>query len=311
MAFEAKILADSINPRGQRLTTMQLTYPRCIHAEFMTHRMFSRNSASSRAIPFEKMIENILADPFVPIEWGKNQKGMSAREVFPPDSAVALAARSAWIECMKSTVRRAKVLHEMGLHKQIVNRLVEPWMWITVIASATCWDNFFKLRCHPDAEPHIQKIAYMARDLRSAAIPQEIKWGDWHLPLTGFDGDEGLLLNDLVKVSTARCARVSYLTHDGVRDVDADIKLHDRLSSNGHWSPFEHAAVAQEDVVFSGNYVNGWKQYRKLFAGETANILPLKTSQQEMAESIMRRLIEKPEIMDEIRDRLENDEIVD
>jgi len=274
VAFEAKILADSVNPNGQRLTTMSLTYPRCIHSEFMTHRMFSRNSASSRAIPFEKMIENILADPFIPIKWGKNQKGMQAYEEFEAGSAVALASESAWVECMKSTVRRAKVMHEMGLHKQIVNRLVEPWMWITVIASATCWDNFFKLRCHEAAEPHIQKIAYMARDLREAAEPTALDWGQWHLPLTGFDGDDELLSNDLVKVSVARCARVSYLTHEGVRDVEADIKLHDRLLGNGHWSPFEHAAVCHEEDVFSGNFVNGWRQYRKLFGNETADILP-------------------------------------
>lgn len=221
-------------------------------------------------IEFEKE-----ADPFVPIKWGKNQKGMQAYEEFAPDSAVALASREAWIQCMKSTVRRAKVLHEMGLHKQIVNRLVEPWMWITVIASATCWENFFKLRCHEAAEPHIQKIAYMARDLREANKPRELAWGEWHLPLTGFDGDETLLSNDLVKVSTARCARVSYLTHDGKRDVAADIALHDRLLGNGHWSPFEHCACATEGIVWSGNYVNGWKQYRKMFANETADVYDL------------------------------------
>ncbi len=113
MAYDAKILADSINPRGQRLTTMVLTYPRCVHAEFMTHRTFSRNSASSRAIPFEKMIARIEADPFVPIEWGKNQPGMQAREAFDPDTPQAHESEALWLECMKATIRQAKQLHSI------------------------------------------------------------------------------------------------------------------------------------------------------------------------------------------------------
>lgn len=274
--FDVQILLDAMHPGpGPRLTTMQLTYPRCIHSELMTHRMFSRNSASSRAIPIEKMIRNIEESPFIPIYWGLNQKGMQAGG----EHQAPAYCESVWLSGRDKAVATARQLNDMGLHKQIVNRVLEPWMWITVIATGIepAWENFFKLRCHPDAEPHIQKIAYMARGLFDAAEDlKPLKFGEDHLPLVGFEYDDVLTLDERRKVSVARCARVSYLTHDGKRDVNADLSLHHRLSTNCHWSPFEHVAQPINSNVKPGtsNFGPYWLQYRKMFQNEMCNKAP-------------------------------------
>lgn len=264
--YQARILCDSISPAGVRLTTMEVTYPRFVHSEFMTHRMFSRNAASSRAIPIKKMIANIIADPVEPVYWGKNQSGMQAKEELSIQEQAD--ASQIWADGLFHAIEYAELLDGMGVHKQIVNRLLEPWMWITVIVSATEWDNFFHLRCHPDAQPEIQKIAYMMEELYHINKPTE---ATIHVPLI-YPGDE--LVGDLwtietmKKVSVGRCARVSYLTHDGKRDPTADIELCNRLVDSGHWSPFEHVATASStpDHWF-GNF-RGWQQYRKEFKGE-------------------------------------------
>lgn len=272
--FSAKVLADSTNCCDNRLTTMELTYPRCVHSEFMTHRMFSRNAASSRAIPVEKMIEQVERDPFIPIHWGKAQKGMQAYEVL--DEYGQFHSERMWLATRDATVHSVRYLLGLGLHKQIANRLLEPWMWITVIATGNegAWNNFFALRCHHEAEPHIQKIAEMAREVRRQATPQKLSDGQWHLPLIGFEGDELLSVEDQVKVSVGRCARVSYLTMNGVRDTLKDVELHDRLLASKHFSPFEH--VAQHSYSWipddeSGNLGKGWTQYRKTLKGEYQN----------------------------------------
>lgn len=275
--FDAKILADSISPAGCRLTTFELTFPRVILAEFNTHRMLSRNAASSRAIPTEKLIQRVIDDPFIP-EFRLNQKGMQAGDVL--EDAHARCAHLRWIDARDRAVEQARNLHEYNIHKQYVNRLLEPWMWVTVIASATDWENLFHLRCHPDAEPSFQRIAFMARDLYDANEPTLIKDGDWHLPLiddsdiseamSNATGPENVL-GRLCKISVGRCARVSYLTHDGKRDHAADIELHERLSQSGHWSPFEHVATPRPvtglGITYSGNF-QGWTQYRKRFENE-------------------------------------------
>lgn len=267
MSYSARVLADSVGPSGKRLTTMEITYPRFVHSEFMTHRMFSRNSASSRAIPIGKMIGRVIDDPVLPVWWGKNQAGMQATEELDEDARVN--AEAVWLHARDEAIGRVQVLSAIGLHKQIANRLLEPWMWITVIVSATEWVNFFGLRCHPDAQPEIRKIAEMMRELYQSSRPRETDAGIWHLPLVGSDDlMGGYGERDLKKISVGRCARVSYLTHDGKRDPQADIDLCDRLSTSGHWSPFEHVAVALEKPEHCGNFI-GWRQYRKDFDGES------------------------------------------
>ncbi len=269
MPYNVKILIDSINSSGDRLTTFELTYPRFIHSEFMTHRMFSRNAASSRAIPIEKMIERVENDPVIPVYWGKNQKGMQAKEEL--DTISEAHAEKQWLISRDLAIDQAKRLIRLDVHKQIVNRLLEPWMWITVICSATAYENFFKLRCHPDAQPEIQKLAYMMRDEYNRNTPTVVKNGHWHLPLLEMDIRDwqahNFAISDLCRISVGRCARVSYLTHHGTRDPQADIELHDRLLLSGHWSPFEHVAYAAPGKI-SGNF-HGWVQYRKQFEGES------------------------------------------
>lgn len=261
--YKCKILADSISSYDVRLTTFEITYPRFVHSELMTHRMFSRNSASSRAIPIKAMIQNVLDDPVLPVWWGKNQAGMQAKEeLIGTDLDIA---KDDWLFARDTAVNWARAMSDTGVHKQIVNRLLEPWMWITVIVSATEWANFFHLRCHPDAQPEIQKIAYMMRDLYTSNTPTLT---EIHLPLLqpediALDGQWGILK----RVCTGRCARVSYLTHDGKRDLQADIDLCTRLQESGHWSPFEHIATACDPEVFYGNF-KGWLQFRKEFEGE-------------------------------------------
>lgn len=285
MGFNCKVLADSVSPRGIRLTTLEVTFPRIVLAEFNTHRMLSRNSASSRAIPVEKMIRMVEEDPYIPTTWGKNQKGMQADEDVSAEEA--LGAQSDWLVARDLMVQQARALLARGIHKQLTNRLLEPFMWHTCITTATEWSNFDNLRCHKDAHPEIKRAAELMRDARVASMPKELGPTDWHLPLV-FDEDyEQVILQNptdpdwvmkqLVKISCGRCARVSYLTHEGKRDLSADVELCDRLTQSGHMSPLEHAATPMTDdeyVQMSGEVMGmwgnfrGWKQYRKTIVGE-------------------------------------------
>lgn len=265
--FEAKILADSFTPFGtpdtERLITMQMTYPRFVHAEHLRHRMFSFNVASSRAIPVEKIIQQVEESPVIPIHWGAAQKGMQASQEIDVEQQ---AAAETWVLNIRNdAVSAAKYLLALGLHKQVINRYLEPWMWCTVICTGNigAWNNFWALRCHPDAEPHIRKIAEMTRDAADASTPRQ---GGYHVPLVG----EHKEWHHDAAVSAGRCARVSYLTHEGRIDEDADIALHDRLIASKHFSPTEHQAVpaAVYGAMPCGNLGQGWVQYRKTLIGE-------------------------------------------
>jgi thymidylate synthase ThyX len=276
MAYSARVVLDSLSPAGVRLTTVEARYPRFIHSEMMTHRVFSRNAASSRAIPIKKMIASIREDPAMPIWWGQNQAGMAARSEIGGQARGL--AESEWRRALENALASAERLSspEIDLHKQLVNRILEPFAWITVIITATQWSNFFTQRCHPDAQPEIKQIADLLLACYRASTPQPIALGDWHTPL--IQEDEQELASPLrCKLSVARCARVSYLTHDGSRDVRKDLELYERLlegGANGHWSPFEHVATPLEQAEeWSGN-LRGWKQYRKLFPGENAVLFP-------------------------------------
>jgi len=190
MGINVKILADSVAPNGSRLTTAEWTYPRFIHSEILTHRMLSKNSASSRAIPTEKLIQRVIDDPVVPVYIGKNQKGMAPGEELTDNER--REAESTWLLARDEAVKHARYLLSLGVHKGVVNRLVEPWMWITVIVSATEWDNFFALRDHEMAEPHFQDLARKMRAAMAASTPLELNEGEWHLPMIDEDdrGDD-------------------------------------------------------------------------------------------------------------------------
>lgn len=277
MAYSARVLLDSLSPAGARLLTMQATYPRFIHAEMMTHRVFSRNAASSRAIPVKKMIAAVRDDPAMPVYWGKNQSGMAARQELAGEPLAR--ARSVWDAALANALATAEQLSdaEIDLHKQLVNRILEPFAWITVIITATEWANFFTQRLHPDAQPEIRHIASLMWDAFEASSPLRLEEGEWHTPLIQED-ERRLESGTRCKLSVARCARVSYLTHDGTRDHAKDIELYERLlegGANGHWSPFEHVATPLLDArAPSGNF-RGWQQYRKLFPDENVNTFPV------------------------------------
>ena len=276
VAYSARVLLDSRSPAGARLTTMEVRYPRFIHSEMMTHRAFSRNAASSRAIPITKMIAAVREEPALPIYWGRNQSGMSAREPVAPEREQR--ARAEWQAALADALRHAEALSDsaIDLHKQLVNRLLEPFAWITVIISATEWSNFFTQRCHEDAQPEIKHIAELMLGAYRASSPDLVERGRWHLPLIQRD-ERDLPAELLCRLSVARCARVSYLTHGGRRDHEKDLDLYERLlggGANGHWSPFEHVATPAADAADrSANFV-GWEQYRKRFSDESAATFP-------------------------------------
>lgn len=260
--FESKIIADSVNPDSQRITTYVLTYPRFIHSELMTHRVFSRNAASSRAIPIEKVISQVRSNPAMPVRWGKNGKGMQDHGVFSGQEADRAA--DCWISASSQALASAEVLNSAGLHKQIVNRVLEPFVWMTALVTATEWQNFFALRLHRDAQPEFQYLSYLMLKEYLRSSPAFKDWGEWHIPY-GDRMPEGISDADKIKVATARAARVSYLTMDGAIDIAKDIALHDSLASSGHFSPFEHCASASQR--YAGNFV-GWNQYRKTLPNE-------------------------------------------
>jgi len=256
----AKIVADSVNVsiRDKRITSFVLTYPRFIHAELLTHRVLTRNSASSRAVPISKFIEDVLTDPALPVHWGANQKGMQADNEVDEDTKVK--AMMIWNEARDSAVEHAKKLNELGLHKQVVNRLMEPFFHITTLVTATEYENFFKLRAHKAAQPEIRELAYKMLDALNNSIPERKEEGEWHIPF-GDKFIEGLSIQEKLKVATARAARVSYKTFDGQINYDKDYTLHDDLLKEGHYSPFEHCAQADSGV--HANF-SQWKPYRMI-----------------------------------------------
>lgn len=270
MAYACKVLADSIAEHGSRLTTFEITFPRIVLAELNTHRMLSRNSASSRAVPVARMIQRVRDDPFVPEEFGSEKRGMQAGD--PVAEHEAELARDVWLEACGDMVAFAEEIAELGVHKQLANRLLEPFLWHTAVVSATEWSNFFALRCSPEAQPQLRTIAEMMRDEMDRSEPVlRLRWPKssqaWHLPYVEDWERHAHTTETLKALSAGRCARVSTLTHDGRRSVQADLNLRNRLAGPGHWSPFEHQAYPAAYEVPIGNFV-GWVQQRKLFAWE-------------------------------------------
>jgi thymidylate synthase ThyX len=261
---QAKIIADSVNPCGDRLTTFVLTYHRMIHSEVMTYRQWSRNCSSSRAIPIAKNIKQVEDLNLYPIHWGANQKGMQAYEEV--DEVIQELAMEAWDEARDACIKSAKRLIDLGIHKQVANRLLEPFNTITMVVTATDYSNFFEQRCHPDAQPEIRALADAMKAAYDASEPTKLESGQWHMPfapITIAGGWELYNLENKIKIATGRCARVSYLNHYGVRSIEDDIKLHDRLltSKPAHLSPFEHVAQALGTSEARANFT-GFKSYR-------------------------------------------------
>lgn len=261
--YEVRVIADSVGPSGIRITTIQMRYWRAIHAEFMTHRAFSRNASSSRAIPVKTMLKQVWNNPAGPLHWGQNRPGMQAK--FELTGWRRRTAQLLWRGAAKTACVFAWGLMKLGMHKQVANRILEPFQYISVIVTATDWDNFFKLRDHPDAQPEIQHLAQLIRQAMNHSVPKYLNQHEWHLPYVT-DEERAIHSVDILrKLSTARCARVSYLTHDGQKpDVEKDIKLHDRLvvAKPIHASPAEHQAMALPSSTTTFRNFRGWMQYR-------------------------------------------------
>lgn len=261
----AKVICDSISEAGVRLTTLELEYPRFIHSEVMTHRMLSKNSSSSRAIPVSKMINQIEDNMALPVYWGKNKSGMQAvEEVSKFNEAKSVLY---WERSFNFIKERVNDMLNVELHKQVPNRLLEPFQMMKVVITGTEWDNFFNLRIHPDAQPEICMLAYKIYEAIEDSAPRKLKCGDYHLPYVeteywgdevkyyifeiSYDDDQSfgmkcekyLSLEDAIKISAASCAAVSYRT-DGMTLDKAD-KIFDMLINAEviHSSPFEHLAT--------------------------------------------------------------------
>lgn len=312
MAYYCRVERDSLSPTGSRLTTFVITFPRIVLAEVVTHRLnsdtwgdcevtwcertttpdISKNSASSRAIPFEKMLHKIKEDPFMPL-WTINQRGMQG---VPADPHIASKANCYWEEALDKCITCAEQLASYGLHKQDINRLLEPWMWVAQVVTSARWDNFFALRCHKAAHPAFQKIARMMYLERRKSTPVELKYGQWHLPFVpmeeqmkfhyfpmgvqAYDGGKPVgkisygEIPDLIKHSAARCAWVSYENHDKDGSTEALLRTFDRLLAEVpvHASPVEHQATytvnSHLTKEFLSNLSPHWIQARKLLPQE-------------------------------------------
>lgn len=257
--IQAKVILDSISPNGDRLTTVEVEMHRFVLAELNTHRVFSRNSASSRAIPIEKQIKRIREDVAYPVEFGTAQPGMQADT--PLEGFKEALGYKVWKMASLGACGAAYALQKLGVHKQVANRLLEPFMWHKVIISSTEWDNFLALRDHEMAQPEIASLAYQMRLALDSSTPKQLEYGEWHMPY--LTEEDSMLPPEMQrKISAARCARVSYLTHDGKRSVDLDISLFLRLTEAdpAHSSPLEHVATPSSEET-KGNFT-GWAQLR-------------------------------------------------
>lgn len=278
--IDVKVIADSLSANGNRITTLQLEYPRFIHGEFMTHRVFSRNAASSRAIPVSKMISQVWNVPAMPVYWGANQAGMQAKSELTGWRKTC--AKTLWTLQGKANCAFAWVFIKLGLHKQLANRGLEAWQNMKVVVTATEWENFFALRCHPDAQPEMQTLANAMRSAIESSVPVR---REYHLPyvrdeeiqtlgLEGTPSTQAGMLRLLGPLSAARCARVSYLKHDGTQpNAEDDLKLFKRLVGNQpiHASPTEHQAIAARHGGSFHRNLRGWVPFRVMIEQEQSN----------------------------------------
>ncbi len=271
----AKVIADSVSGE-RRLTTIEVTFHRFVLAEFNTHRQFSRNSASSRAIPVEKQLERLRESPALPISWPREQPGMQGgNELVGDDLADAVGLFDEVYQFTLHSIERYVDEHPdkaRRLHKSVVNRLLEPFMWHTVVVSSTEWDNFFGLRCSPLAQPEIRVAAEIIRSVYDTSHPVAVPLAssiddttaeNWHLPYISDEERHELSLDQLQQISTARCARVSSL-HAGDRgDYEKDYRLFETLTTARppHASPLEHIATPCREGHRHGN-LDGWHQLR-------------------------------------------------
>lgn len=304
----AKVVLASCGAESPPLYTLHLHYPRMLLPEFNTHRAISKNTRSSRAVPSATMLEEVQTNPFIPWHWGKNQKGMQADEecvarvmaAWSPTSGYdhdnekygGTSNKRAWLHARYMALNHAQAFANAGYHKQVVNRLLEPFAWTDTLATATDWKNFLWLRDHKDAEPHMRDLAQMVREAIDGTEIQQLKPGQWHLPyITEKEKSRDILewiFTDTIeavkweevacKLSAARCARISYKPFDGNASYERELQRYDSLVSSDriHASPLEHQATPDVPNGFHGwrnsgahGNLTGWIQFRKTVPGES------------------------------------------
>ena len=278
MTITAKILAHSFNPMTNNdVVTFELEYPLVIHAHLLTHRVFSRNTASQRAIPVKAMIKAVMKDPYIPIKWGKNQPGMVAKDEEIEDIE---RARAEWLLARDNAVYHAGVLDKMGLHKQHTNRLLAPFQHTKVVVTTTELDNFFNLRLASDAQPEVQMLAQVMKEAYADSLVLSLMKGEWHLPyieqqpdmvngkhvLSQYYQGQRVSLEDAKAISAACCAAVSYRMEDITVDKAQDIYKKLGVGTNKfHASPFEHVCTPwQEHEECERGNLFGFHQLRHL-----------------------------------------------
>lgn len=264
----ARIVKDSIAPNGVRLTTFVLTFPRIILPQFLTHRAFSRNTASSRAIPCFKFRKLVWNEPAKPIYWAKNKKGMSAEEELT--GMRLFLAKTLWGAGVLFMLGLHWCLEKTGLHKQVANRVLDTFFNVSIIVTATEWANFYALRNADDAQQEIRVLAEAMLNEHNNSIPRRLGPGQWHLPYVEDDELKELGLGKAIKLSVARCGRISYLNHEGkMATFEENMAMYDKLVGSFplHASPAEHQATPMASKEFSGN-LRGWCQNRKLLSNE-------------------------------------------
>lgn len=258
---EVKILADSLSKAGDRLTTFELTFWRPILPELSRHRVFSLSVRSSRATPVNKLIDEIQKSPWGPNEWGKNQPGMVAEDVFSNEKFIK-NFEYVWYQTANFCCQMAKSLNEVGVHKQIVNRMLEPYTCTHAVVSGTEWKNFFKLRTASDSQPEMQDLANKMKKLFDEHEPTLLDDNEWHLPYITQKDRFDFTPPECRRISAARCARVSYKLYDGTTDSQKDLELYEKLVNSHHWSPLEHVAIPAVHDYRESNF-KGWNQLRK------------------------------------------------
>ena len=267
---EVAVVEHSKNDHtGKHLITFQLRYWRAILAELNTHRMLSKSTSSSRAIPVSKLLEQVRTNPAGPIHWGQNQPGMQAHHEI--GGSHLEAAKAEWLKAANSAADHAELMMNLGCHKQVANRALEPYVYVSTVVTGTEWENFYNLRDHEDAQPEIRDLARTMRLAISKSHPRYVSEHPlfdargWHLPYVSMEERKNYTVSELLAMSSARCARTSYLNHNKEDPVaEEDIKLYKRLveSEPRHASPTEHQASATRQDHRSNNFLGGWIQHR-------------------------------------------------
>jgi len=276
--IKATVLQHSTS-EGYSIITYELEYPRFIHAELMTHRVFSRNAASSRAIPIERMHQLIQEMPATPVHWGSNQAGMSAGAELTGESLHS--AQINWQAACDSAIHNSRMLMLDGLHKQIANRVTEPFQIMKTVVTSTEWANWFQLRNHEDAQPEIRMLAQKMVEARDGSDPVSLAAGEWHVPyvdrkrisgvLYYYVNSEEVTAQQAQKISASCCAQVSYRRlDDSVAKADA---IFEKLitSTPAHLSPVEHQATPMWQKRFI-NGLNAWEWQRGITHMDRAGV---------------------------------------